>query len=314
MMANDKKTKRWIVPIIILVLILLLLLVVLYFVLQREKQPGNVTTAPSQTEQITTGETEPPTTTETVPPTTVTEPIPTETEPLPTETEPVPTQTQPPYVPPVTQPPVTEPPETDPSQIVQLVLAQMDMLKGNSREAEVLTDPCRNTWKVDATEDVELAAQKLLQHILQELNYEEAVADPNVPAGKPNPFTYHYIFKYVDTKNGEHTFVLEYRFVSENYTVQDKGYDTNRLVTDICAYLNSLGKTKFDSQTVQGKTTQSVIVLLEYDYDTVLSMVKAQVQGASENYRSYDFYYKALTVSTKGGVEQTALLFYIINK
>ncbi len=312
-MANDKKRNRWIVPIIILVLILLLLLVALYFVLQREEQSGSVTTAPTQSEQITTGETEP-TTIETVPPTTVTEPIPTETEPLPTETEPVPTETQPPYVPPVTQPPVTEPPETDPSEIVQLVLSQMDKLKGNSQKVEALTDPCSNTWKVDATEDVQIAAQKLLQNVLEELNYDETVADPNVPVGKPNPFTYHYTLKYVDTQNGEHTFELEYRFVSENYTVQDKGYDTNQLVTDICAYLNSLGKTKFDSQTTQGKTTQSVIVLLDYDYDTVLSMVKAQVQGASENYRSYDFYYKALTVSTKGGVEQTALLFYIINK
>ena len=312
-MANDKKKKRLIVPIIIMILILLLLLVALYFVLQREEQPGNVTTAPSQSEQITTGETEP-TVTETVPPTTMTEPLPTETEPVPTETEPVPTETQPPYVPPVTQPPVTQPPETDPSEIVQLVLDQMDMLKGNSREVESLTDPCRNTWKVNATEDVGKAAQQLLQNILEEMNYEEAVADPNVPVGKPNPFTYHYVLKYVDTQNGEHVFELLYRFVSENYTVQDKGYDTNRLVTDICAYLDSLGKTKFDSQTVQGKTTQSVIVLLDYDYDTALSMVKAQVQGSSENYRSYDFYYKALTVSTKGGVEQTALLFYIINK
>ncbi|MBO5868739.1 MAG: hypothetical protein J6Q54_07525 [Oscillospiraceae bacterium] len=45
-----------------------------------------------------------------------------------------------------------------------------------------------------------------------------------------------------------------------------------------------------------------------------MSIVKAQVESASERYRNYDFYYAALTVTTKGGVEQEALLFYIVNK
>ena len=57
-----------------------------------------------------------------------------------------------------------------------------------------------------------------------------------------------------------------------------------------------------------------MIVLLEHPKETELSIDKAQVESASAQYRNYDFYYAALTVTTKGGVEQEALLFYIVNK
>ena len=75
-----------------------------------------------------------------------------------------------------------------------------------------------------------------------------------------------------------------------------------------------MGKVKFDSMSSDDAASQPVIVLPEHPYETALSIVKAQVESASAQYRNYDFYYAALTVTTKGGVEQEALLFYIVNK
>ena len=85
------------------------------------------------------------------------------------------------------------------------------------------------------------------------------------------------------------------------------------MVTDICAYLTGLGKTKIDSQT-EGGRKQVVIVPVEHSYETALEIVKAQVENVTRDSRNFDFYYVGLTVTTKGGQQQTALCFYIINK
>ena len=168
--------------------------------------------------------------------------------------------------------------------------------------------------KVSATMDAESASQAIVNQFKDVLHYEQSQSNPNEAVGNPNPLTYEYKLSYAATADGQHEFVFEYRFISTNYEVSNQSYDTGRMVADVCAHLNSLGKTKFDSQTTEYVSSQPVIVPLEHPYETALSIVKAQVESISAQFRDYDFYYSALTITTKGGVEQEALLFYIVNK
>lgn len=212
---------------------------------------------------------------------------------------------------PVSSAPVT----TQPADIISLVHGKMGGLAGTSYVADGIANPRQLKLSASNTEDINAVAEKLFGEIKTALNYEEAKADPNRPAGKPNPFCYAYQLVYVDSTDGMHNFVLNYRFVSTNYNVAAQGYDTNKLVADVCAYLDGLGKTKFDSQTAgEGLNYQAVIVRTANDYETTLNTVKAQVENVSRAFASYDFYYKAMTVSTKGGVEEEALLFCIYNR
>ena len=191
----------------------------------------------------------------------------------------------------------------------------MKALAGTSEAVETLEDPLQAVISVSTDLEKEEAAVKLLQEILPVLNYEEAKADPNVAVGSPNPFSYAYRITPVQTADGKHTFLLEYRFVSPVYTVKEQNYDTDKLTKDIRAYLDSIGKTAFDSQTqMDAVKAQPVIILLERDYETVLSTVKAQVQSATANFKNYDFFYKGLTLTVKDGQQKEALLFYIYIK
>lgn len=217
---------------------------------------------------------------------------------------------------PVSQAPVSSAPATtSPEEIIRLVVEKMNGLAGTSTAVGAISNPLKVELSCSDTEDVNAVAAKLLEEIKTAMKYEEGKANPNVATGKPNPFSYQYRLVHTGSADGKHQFVLEYRFVSTNTTVEAQGYDTNRLVTDICAYLDGLGKTKFDSQTAgEDLKYQAVIVRASQDYETVLNTVKAQVENASRAYREYDFYYKAKTVSTKGGVEEEAYLFCIYNR
>ena len=227
---------------------------------------------------------------------------------------PKPTQPKPTTKPTVPETTETEPELTDPNRVLTLAKTKISALSGDLKEVSKVTNPKTLTVQVSAMQTEETSAQQIVDKVKETLSYEQNKANPNVAVGNPNPLTYEYSLLFVSTEGQKHTFQFSYRFVSTNYNVAEQNYDTNRLVQDGCAYLNSLGKVKIDSQTAGYTSKQPVIVLLEYSYDTALSIVKAQVESASKDYRNYDFYYSALTVTTKGGVEKEALCFYIVNK
>lgn len=319
-----KKQTVWIV---ILALLLVLLIGLAIFMGVKQAEDPNGTTAPTtgSVPSTTVRPTQQPTTVPTQPATTAppTQPATTVPPTQPATTAPtVPATTVPPTQPPVTKPPVTEPTtvptepvKAQPNDILALVGRQMAALKGTSQAADAVENPLKLTLSVSTQLDAEAAAKEMMELIKSTLGYDEAKADPNVPVGNPNPFSYTYKLIHTQTADGQHSFELQYRFAAPNYTVTAQGYDTNKLTADICAYLNSIGKKKFDSQTASSvSNAQPVIVLLERDYETVLSTVKAQVESASVKYANYDFYYKALTVSVKDGQQKEALLFYICNQ
>ena len=284
-----------------------------YFGADDPTQPSVPTTEPPTepaTEPPTEPATEPPTEPATEPPT---EPA---TQP---PTEPA---TEPPTQPPTGRPvaptePATEPPTepvlSDPDQILSLVKGKLKNLAGQAKEVSSLSNPKTLTMGVDATDSEESAAQTMLERIKNQLGYEQSKADPDVAVGDPNPFTYEYKLYHKETTDGQHTFVMEYRFFSVDHQVPQQNYSTSRLVKDVCAYLDSIGKVKYDSQTGGSASKQAVIIPLEYTYETALSIAKAQAESASSQYRNYDFYYSTLTITTKGGQEQEALCFYIVN-
>lgn len=318
-MKMKKKTLKIIMIVLIIIALIMAVGVYLLYLERINDNPQDGTTAPTTAP---TGTTAPPTT---VPPTTV---PPTTVPPTTVPPTTVPPTTVPPTtVPPTTVPPATIAPTTAPTQpttpppkalpedIISRTNEKLQALAGTSTVVETLEDPLQMVISVSTELEEEEAAEKLLQEILLVLGYEEAKADPNVAAGSPNPFSYAYRITHIETENGRHTFQLDYRFVSPVYTVKEQNYDTDKLTKDIRAYLNSLGKTGFDSQTqMDAVKAQPVIVLLERDYETVLSTVKAQVQSATANFDNYDFFYKGLTLTVKDGQRKEALLFYIYTK
>lgn len=254
----------------------------------------------------------------TVPSTEVTEPVtePTTTEPVtepttepltdPVETtvpqkptDPVET-TKPPVYNPTTQPPETTVPDpSDPMQVLSLAKGKVRGLSDSATEVGSVSNPQHLSISVPVTVDAEAAAQMIFDKIKDALGSDQ--------------FDYEYNLSYVQTADGQHTFRFAYQFITASTEAPDPSYDTNRLVADVCAYLDSLGKTKFDSQSSECASKQPVIVLLEHPYETALSIVKAQVESISTPYYNYDFYFATRTVTTKGGVEKEALCFYIVN-
>ena len=307
----------------VVVLIILLLVAVLIFKNKRQDKTPDETkaTQPTQatTQQTTPKETDPTVQTETQ--TTETEAAPTEpsqvTEPtvVPTETTAKPTQpVKPTATTGATVPDVPVAPTlTEPGHILPLVKEQLDALSGKAEAVETVANPLKLTFKVSGTDTVENAAKSLADQIKTALNYDPAKANPNVPVGDPNPFTYQYNLFYQETEGQEHIFVLEYRFVSVNYQLTEQNYTTNQLVADVCGYLSGLNKVKYDSLTEGGKK-QVVIIPVEHSYETALNIVKAQVENVTRDSRNFDFYYVGLTVTTKGGQQQTALCFCIMCK
>ena len=308
-MEEKKKRLIWIIAIELLIFII----VVCLFATGVFRKPAPQGPTEPDGTQATTQSTEPEPT-QTPATTKPTEPEPTE----PVLTEPAETTPQkPPYTPPATKPTEPEPTEpvlTEPSQILTKAKAELKALSSDLKEVSALNGAQTLTIQVSGTDNVQTAAQAILEQVKAALDYEKSLANPNVAVGNPKPFTYEYQLTHTTTQDGKHTFTFAYCFVSASYEVPGQQYSTTRMVEDVCTYLNSLGKTKYDSHEAGYTDSQPVIVLIEHSYETALSIVKAQVESASERYRNYDFYYAALTVTTKGGVEQEALLFYIVNK
>jgi hypothetical protein len=314
-MEEKKKRLIWIIGIELIVF----LIVVCLFAAGVFRKPAPQSPKEPDSTQATEGtdgtqETEPAETESQELPTTLPTTKPTESVP----TEPAETTPQkPPYTPPATEPTEPEPTEpvlTEPSQILTKAKAELKALSSDLKEVSALNGAQTLTIQVSGTDNVQTAAQAILEQVKAALDYEKSLANPNVAVGNPKPFTYEYQLTHTTTQDGKHTFTFAYCFVSASYEVPGQQYSTTRMVEDVCTYLNSLGKTKYDSHEAGYTGSQPVIVLIEHSYETALSIVKAQVESASERYRNYDFYYAALTVTTKGGVEQEALLFYIVNK
>lgn len=312
--------KKKLILMIVILLIVLVALVVLLVTYAGKKPDAGGTSAPTTIGSTTAQPTTPVTTTvqpttpatqpTTVPPTTVPVTVPPTTVPPTTAAPTLP----PPTVAPTTAAPTLPPPKAQPDQILAQLEQELDGLAGNFDDVDSVDDPQKLTLSVSDQLEAEDAARDLLEQIKEALGYDPAKADPNVAVGNPDPFTYAYKITHVETADGKHTFRLEYRFVSANYTVTAKGYDTNQLTAAIRTHLESLGKTWFDSHTAAAGKSQPVIVLLDRDYDTVLSTVKAQVESTSGKYTEFDFYYAGLTFSIKDGLQQEAMLFYLCNR
>lgn len=307
---KKKRTLLWILIILLEVAVLIAVLSIRSCKKNKEQQPtkptdGTESTAvesmPDGTEATVPQETEPAATepSETVPPETT-----------PPATEP-PVEEKPPVVnPPAPTEPVEpekpEPVRYDPAQVLSAAKEQIKSTSGT--EVAAIDNPKKLTIQVPATQDVATSAQAIASQIMDQLGEEQAQIAPNVTGGT---FTYNYNLVYQGTVDDQYVFVFSYRAIRTNYVVTEHQYDTNQLVKDVCAYLDGLGKVKFDSYGASNARTSSVIVLLEYDYETALSIVKAQVESFTAAYRNYDFYFSSLTITTKGGVEKQALLFVI---
>ena len=217
-MKMKKKTLKIITIVLIIIALIMAVGVYLLYLERINDNSQDGTTAPTTAP---TGTTAPPTT---VPPTTV---PPTTVPPTTVPPTTVPPTTVPPTtVPPTTAPPATVTPTTAPTQpttpppkalpedIISLTGEKLQALAGTSTAVETLDDPLQAVITVSTELEEEEAAEKLLQEILKVLNYEEAKADPNVATGSPNPFSYDYRIIHVQTADGQHTFQVEYRFVS----------------------------------------------------------------------------------------------------
>lgn len=204
--------------------------------------------------------------------------------------------------------------KTDANEILEKVLSDMVLLKGDSAKVEDISNPAKFTVEVDDTADVDTAASEIFEAIKSKLKYNEATADGTVASGNPNPFSYDYKITFKDLENGKYEFTVEYRY-RQFYDVTDKGYNTNRLVEDVIAYLTDNGKIKFDYQTSDGiLESQPVIIPLEDDYAVALEKAKGHVISVCSSYRNFDFAYKALTVAGRDQNEKPALMFYIYCK
>ena len=206
---------------------------------------------------------------------------------------------------PTPQPPA-DPVVYDPNRI--LARAKELLVSSSGTAVSSLTNPKTVSVTVPETQDVETSALAIVNQVKAQLAREQAQMAPG------GTFTYQYTLLYQGAANGQYTYIYSYRAVSGNYEVTQQQYDTSRLVADICAYLDGKGKTKFDSYGMSGVASSSVIVLIEYDYPTALSIVKAQVESFTAGYRQYDFYFTSPTVTVKGGVEKEALLFTIVGR
>lgn len=213
-----------------------------------------------------------------------------------------------------TEKPEVPPVKSDPNAILSMSLANLASLKGNSKEVTSISNPAKLNIEVGDTESVENAVAQIVNAIKSKVGYNAATADGNVPVGNPNPFSYDYRLIYTTSVNGKHCYTFEYRF-RQYYNVAEKGYDTNRLVSDVVAYLSGQGKTKFDYQTTGTiSESQPVIIPIGDDYNTALEKAKGQVASVCSSYRNFDFTYRALTIAGRGQTETTALMFYIYCK
>ena len=309
-MDEQKKKKRLIILLIVAALILLLLLLVA-IVGQGGKtkptEPVQQTTAavttqlPSSSATTTAAPTTAAPTTvppSTVPPTTA---APTEaTKPeKPEATKPVPPTTEP-------EPTETTPSITDPATILEKARGLIRSISGG-KEVGSVSDAKRVTVSVSATEGAQVSAQEIARQIKVRIEQEQSQA----PVGA---FSFDYKLSFVETAGDRHTFRFDYCVTSASQQTPNLSYEPGRLVADVCAYLNGLGKTKYSSGGGGNASSQPVIIPVEHAYETALSIAKAQAESASAQFGSYDFYYAGMTVTTKGGVEKPALLFYIVNK
>ena len=212
------------------------------------------------------------------------------------------------------EPEPVAPIKTDPLEAVRIALNKMTSLKGDSKQTEINSKLSSFVIEVSDTETADDAAAQIIEAIKTKLGYNEATADGTVPVGNPNPFSYDYKLTYTNGSNGKYYYTFEYRFRQQYYSVSEKGYDTNKLVSDIVAYLTSEGKEKFDYHSSGTAESQPVIILFEDDYEVALEKAKGQVSSACSSYSSFDFEYRALTIAGRGQEQKKALLFNIYYK